>query len=787
MGQKVHPLGFRVGITKKHQSQWFARFQKYGYAQSVFEDHMLRKTLLNLFNNLNPDTVKLSSFGNKEKEKGSVTKSSKKGGPNLGTKPKITQIKIERGLIPYEIGIQIHSDDCLSITKAIDNIKLSTDLVSKLQKTRKFLYKAGTQLKKMQNLTNNKALSDNLALKTEPKESQVNQPNNKNSIKKRKITPTLVSKLKEEKKVKGKSFFKVKRKQKKRLSKSVFMRLKNMKRRFKKRQIIKKRYLNLISKGLLVRKKGNLIIRKVFVKNKNKKFIGSKAKFKNNNLKTKSFSSLDTKVSLTTANKGNKSPLAAQAMSAQSQTQYKTNKNFKPVQGHTDSALQKQSPKHKQQKNYTLRFRNRIYKKFANLFLTKLNKQFLLTLKGIMKYWHNQKKADNKSLVAPLGYTKKWYSGKAYTLINNLKGLSKNSTVLANYQLDKLTKLISILEKKSLVKMEILRKDFITFGTISKARAFGYYQIITFLQQLKQLVLKLKKQTLATNKNLNAGQAQHKITGLFKTAKQKKLITQRVVNNFINIVDNTQAMYNECRKIKWITYLKDLVNKHRNENLFYYLATIADARKNLKALKRYTKQHSNFLFGINLDATKENQNRLLERVTKTLTDSLKNPLLKTSLTEAQESSYAAREGLTQLQKTFLNHIETQRKMYKSNLALTPKISIKFFTVKTSDVLEKASIVAESIVDALEKRKAFRGVIKKAKEDLMRRARVKGVKIQVSGRLNGAEIARSEWVRAGRVPLQTLRANIDYSYRTANTIYGIIGVKVWIFKGYSPIN
>ena len=65
---------------------------------------------------------------------------------------------------------------------------------------------------------------------------------------------------------------------------------------------------------------------------------------------------------------------------------------------------------------------------------------------------------------------------------------------------------------------------------------------------------------------------------------------------------------------------------------------------------------------------------------------------------------------------------------------------------------------------------------------MANSKVKGVKIQVSGRLNGAEIARSEWVRAGRVPLQTLRANIDYCYKTANTIYGIIGVKVWIYKG-----
>jgi small subunit ribosomal protein S3 len=62
-----------------------------------------------------------------------------------------------------------------------------------------------------------------------------------------------------------------------------------------------------------------------------------------------------------------------------------------------------------------------------------------------------------------------------------------------------------------------------------------------------------------------------------------------------------------------------------------------------------------------------------------------------------------------------------------------------------------------------------------------RAGVSGIKIQVSGRLNGAEIARSEWVREGRVPLQTLRADIDYCYKTAKTIYGLLGIKIWVFK------
>ena len=125
-------------------------------------------------------------------------------------------------------------------------------------------------------------------------------------------------------------------------------------------------------------------------------------------------------------------------------------------------------------------------------------------------------------------------------------------------------------------------------------------------------------------------------------------------------------------------------------------------------------------------------------------------------------------------------------MYKDNAQLTPKIAIKFYSVNSKALKAKASVIADSVVDALEKRKAFRKVIKDAKENLMRTPGVKGVKIQVSGRLNGAEIARSEWVRAGRVPLQTLRANLDYSYKTANTIYGIIGVKVWIFKGYTKL-
>lgn len=93
----------------------------------------------------------------------------------------------------------------------------------------------------------------------------------------------------------------------------------------------------------------------------------------------------------------------------------------------------------------------------------------------------------------------------------------------------------------------------------------------------------------------------------------------------------------------------------------------------------------------------------------------------------------------------------------------------------------ATLVAQSVAQQLERRIMFRRAMKRAVGNAMRLG-AQGVKIKVGGRLNGAEIARSEWYREGRVPLHTLRADIDYGFVEANTTYGIIGVKVWIFKG-----
>jgi small subunit ribosomal protein S3 len=109
----------------------------------------------------------------------------------------------------------------------------------------------------------------------------------------------------------------------------------------------------------------------------------------------------------------------------------------------------------------------------------------------------------------------------------------------------------------------------------------------------------------------------------------------------------------------------------------------------------------------------------------------------------------------------------------------PQVHINIEEVRKPEL--DAQLVAESVAQQLERRIMFRRAMKRAVQNTMRLG-AQGVKINVAGRLNGAEIARAEWYREGRVPLHTLRADIDYGFAEASTTYGIIGVKVWIFKG-----
>lgn len=111
--------------------------------------------------------------------------------------------------------------------------------------------------------------------------------------------------------------------------------------------------------------------------------------------------------------------------------------------------------------------------------------------------------------------------------------------------------------------------------------------------------------------------------------------------------------------------------------------------------------------------------------------------------------------------------------------INKQVTIDVVEVARTDA--DAQLVAESIAQQLEKRIAFRRAMKQAMQRTMRSG-VQGIKVMVSGRLGGAEIARSEWAKEGRIPLQTLRADVNYGFTEADTIMGKIGVKVWVFKG-----
>ena len=123
-------------------------------------------------------------------------------------------------------------------------------------------------------------------------------------------------------------------------------------------------------------------------------------------------------------------------------------------------------------------------------------------------------------------------------------------------------------------------------------------------------------------------------------------------------------------------------------------------------------------------------------------------------------------------------IETLLTNIKKILPNDRQVTINILEVEKVNL--NASLIGDLVVKQLEDRVVFRRAIREAMQ-CAQEDNVSGIKVQVSGRLNGAEIARSEWIREGRVPLQTLRADIDYATKEANTIYGVLGVKVWLFK------
>lgn len=156
----------------------------------------------------------------------------------------------------------------------------------------------------------------------------------------------------------------------------------------------------------------------------------------------------------------------------------------------------------------------------------------------------------------------------------------------------------------------------------------------------------------------------------------------------------------------------------------------------------------------------ENSERLVGEGGKNLKNIQKN--IKKNIKKYRQSKF--------FKTFFLTNILNEKEI------LSVKVAVKVISCSTTN----ASSIASFLIQFLERRFSYRFALNFVLKKKLQK-NLKGIKIQISGRLNGAEIARKEWTHLGRLPLHTLQANIDYTYKTAYTLYGILGVKVWVFK------
>ncbi len=126
--------------------------------------------------------------------------------------------------------------------------------------------------------------------------------------------------------------------------------------------------------------------------------------------------------------------------------------------------------------------------------------------------------------------------------------------------------------------------------------------------------------------------------------------------------------------------------------------------------------------------------------------------------------------------------QLKNEVKKQISAANQKMEVKVNIEEIRNPYGHAKLVAQAVAEQLEKRVAFRRIMKQMAEKVMEAQNVKGVKIAVSGRLNGSDMGRREWLAKGNIPLHTIRANIDFACYTARTTYGAVGVKVWIYSG-----
>ena len=823
MGQKVNPIGFRLGLTEPHKSQWFAKFSKYKYSQSVLEDHMLRNTLKKTLNDLFLKPLSSASPSARQDFDGKI--------------PVINNITIERKFIPYQVIVSIHAQDCHLFKKKINNLKVNRELIAKMLKVRAFRFDLRNKINNLNvvSTTTNDPVFQNQQF--DVKEKRLKKRQQINYIYRQRIAKdfiitkkgnTILQKLNLRKKTKKKIYLPVKYKTLQNQSKNESVGLLAIKKAYSlKKQ--KKNWFQVFPNQTLNFSNAGTKVLKIQIKNKTYLFKNNKY-FKNPTQTTqkkyfilkKNFKNWSKKLNQTKAL--NKENLLKDPM-------FRKSKNIFQFRlfGNKKKTIQMKNS-----------FEFRMKKKFVKIFLNKVSSKFTAELKENYQEWYNQNSKTKN--VSPFSFLKKWRFAQSpifFDFVNTLKtisnkkesSLTKEDYIAITSLLEKtknfyipLKKVVQFLKNKIRFKFLTLRKKFIAFGSISKVDRFAFYQVLYYFNYLNKFVNELTKiynrqlaiyQYDMVNNIDNGKTIINLLSPLFKNNKnvdnkvgesisnlvRSKALTTKLsfqdnsTNRYIDILDgnivskikknvpSTIAITRLTRRMKLVEYIKDIIKKHRTKNLYHYLPIIAEARRKIRQNNLFIKQKSNKFFGSKIHSLiKETKKESLtkEDLKKQLSPEI-NKIVKNAWNFKQNET----EQTAYLLK--LKSILQEQQRLRKTIEFKSKVRLNFFNISKKTMDTKSSVVAEKIALALEKRQAFRAAIKSAQKAVMKaKGNIKGVKIQVSGRLNGAEMARTEWVKSGRVPLQSLSSNIDYSYRTANTIYGIIGIKVWIFKGYKKI-
>lgn len=713
MGQKVHPLGFRLGITQKHQSQWYASFHRKQYAQGIVEDHMLRQTLTKLFEGL-------SEQNNKARE----------------VAPNITQIKIERGLIPFDIRIHIHADKCKLLKSSLDQLKLDRDTMQALQKTRRSLSDLGNVVLPIRYEGNDSSSDKTRGKKQKPSTTLLRRGSQRRTAggKTRgpQGGPQRGSKRGPQRGAQGRSF------QAKWVSGPARQRQMS-RRRQSNRQAVLAYWRKRWSKGLRVAYK------------KTKWVVGSRVLQRKNVLSMKV---RRTQSRQRTARRDQRlrSPMSLGTGRFDVSTR---SRMVSRGTGVGSSVIQPIAPERLARLSIS-----RAQKTVLKSSLELLNERFLTQLQRSLGFWKGRLPMASATVqperikpteqgaasLASLGYRFHWS-------LRRLKALKKQPRA-------KLVRLLKTLRLRTWKRLNLFRREALAYGGATFTHGLSYYQAVRFMEELERLV----KTTKAPSKRQGASDTAD--TSKRRIRKKKRPSDGSPSWRIYFMRKRLKNRVDEARRLKLRVYLKQQVQKHRQQHVYHYLSTLRYAQEQLDILGERGREWASSLFNLE-KGYQDTASR----------DDVKERVRQALATAATQPEWSR----TKPQK-LMRWVERDRRVFQQNLRLTPIISIKFFEVAADNVGSKASVIAHGIVDQLRQRKPFRRVIKTAKNDAMKQRDVRGIKIQVAGRLNGAEIARTEWVRSGRVPLQTLRANIDYTYQTAQTIYGVIGIKVWVFKG-----